>query len=161
MNQKIKTTFTQKISLVLFGVFLCLILLEAGLRLGGFVFTFLQGCENNIAMKKQGYRIMCIGESTTALGGEYAYPNQLESILNSLKTGIKFTVINEDLPGTGTSGIVDCLEKNLKRYNPNMVVVMMGINDEYDNMTPYGDDKKMLGSGENIIFVDNEIKRSV
>ena len=56
---------------------------ELGLRLGGVVFLSLQEYRNvRSIMGKGEYRIMCIGESTTAFGGEDSYPAQLEKILN-------------------------------------------------------------------------------
>ena len=72
---KVKTFLTRKMPLIMLGVFLCLVLVEIGLRLGGTVWLSHQDRGNMLSLKRKGaYRIMCIGESTTALGGEYAYP---------------------------------------------------------------------------------------
>jgi len=120
----------QKIILILFGLFLCALILETGLRLNGFIFLFLQEHKNRIVMqRKDAYRIMCLGESTTALGGDDSYPRQLEKILNQKDTGIKFSVINKGLSGTNTSAILAQLDENLNKYKPDMVITMMGIND--------------------------------
>ncbi len=120
----------QKIFLVIFGLFLCIVLLEIGLRIGGFLFLSIQGYRNRIAVQRKGtYRIMCIGESTTALGGNDSYPSQLERILNQQDIEIKFSVINKGIPATNTTMIVAQLEENLDIYNPDMVLAMMGIND--------------------------------
>ncbi len=120
----------QKIALILFGLFLCALILEIGLRLSGNIFLFLQEHKNRIAMqRKDAYRIMCLGESTTALGGGDSYPHQLEDILNQKGAGIRFIVINKGLSGTDTSTIVAQLDKNLNKYKPDMVITMMGIND--------------------------------
>jgi tetratricopeptide (TPR) repeat protein len=75
---------------------------------------------------------MCIGESTTALGGGYSYPNQLEEILNSYNLGRKFYVINKGIPGVSSSALVNNLERDISVIKPDMVVVMMGINDGKD-----------------------------
>jgi tetratricopeptide (TPR) repeat protein len=115
-----------RVALVFFGVFLFFILLETGLRLGGFVFLSFQDYHNRRALaKKDTYRILCLGESTTAC----QYPSFLEEILNQRHIGSTFSVIGRGLPGATTSIIVTQLESNLKTYAPDMVVVMMGIND--------------------------------
>jgi hypothetical protein len=63
------TTRKQKIGLILFGLFLGVVLIEGGLRLGGFIFYSAQAHKNWQAIKQRGtYRILCLGESTTGLG---------------------------------------------------------------------------------------------
>jgi len=121
----------RKIILIICGIFFCAILLEAELRIARAVYLSLQERKNRAAIQKKGtYRIMCLGESTTAfLGSRDCYPNQLEEILNQRNTGIKFSVINKGLAGTYTAVIVSQLEDNLNKYNPDMVITMMGIND--------------------------------
>ena len=129
----------QKITLILFGLCLCIILLEAGLRIGGFLILSLQEHRNKSSLKQKGtYRILCLGESTTAFRRKDSYPNQLEKILNQRNTGIRFSVINKGMAGIDTVFIVSQLEDNLDKYNPQMVTTMMGINDGSDVM-PYED----------------------
>jgi len=124
-----KINLKQKIILIIFGLFLFLILLEVGLCLGRIIFLSLQEYRNRVSIKQRGaYRIMCLGESTTALGGKYSYPSQLEEILNQRNLGIKFSVINKGVL-IDTSYILSHLEENLNRYNPDMVITMMGAND--------------------------------
>ena len=56
--------------MIIFGLFLCIVLLEIGLRIGGFIFLSQQEYKNRVTIIRKGtYRIMCFGESTTALGG--------------------------------------------------------------------------------------------
>ena len=118
-----------KIFLIILGVFLGAVLLELGLRTAGGIFLFLQEYRNRISIKHKGtYRIMCLGESTTAFGGNDAYPQQLEEVLNQQNIGIKFSVINKGV-SSDTSTILSQLENNLDCYRPNMVIAMMGIND--------------------------------
>lgn len=127
-----KTALKQKIGLVLFGVFLCLVLLEIAMRLAGLAIASLQEQRNRFSIRQGGqYRILCLGESTTAFGGVDSYPYQLEEILNQANCGIKFSVINRGVPGTDTSLIVSQLQDNLDMYSPDMVVTMMGINDHH------------------------------
>jgi len=133
-----KTTPFQKISLIIFGLFIFAILLEIGLRIGGFVLLSLQEWRNQISIKQKGEcRIICLGESTTAFGGDNSYPRQLERILNASNAGIKFSVTNKGVAGINTAYILAHLEENINRYNPNMIVTMMGTND-VETHIPYG-----------------------
>lgn len=125
-----KVSSWQRISLMLFGLFLTLVILETGLRLGGFIFLSFQEYRNKASIRQGGtYRILCLGDSLTALGGRESYPSQLEISLNARGKSIGFSVINKGIPGVRTSYILSQLENNLKRYRPNMVIIMAGIND--------------------------------
>jgi len=125
-----KTSFRQKIGLFLLGTLLAFILLEIFLRAGGMIFGFFQEQVNRKSLKQYGeYKILCLGESTTALGGEYSYPRQLEKILNERQNKIKFTVINKGIPAITTTMMVKNLRGYLEEYTPDMVVTMIGIND--------------------------------
>jgi len=109
---------------------LCVLLLEIGLRIAGAVFAWQQEQANREALEDRGeYLVMCVGESTTAMGGEDAYPAQLEEVLNELDSGKRFTVLNKGIPGTDSSAILAQFEQNLESYRPNVVVAMMGAND--------------------------------
>ena len=125
-----KTSTKQKILLIMFGLFLCFSLLEIGLRTGGLILSSLQKHRNKIsAAKNQDYRILCLGESTTAMGSNNSYPYQLERFLNEKNLGTRFTVINEGIIAGNTTMIIASLEDNLNKYNPDLVITMMGIND--------------------------------
>ncbi len=128
-----KTNFLQKISLVFFACGVTLLILEVGLRLGGWAFLLLQENHNrkNINSNAE-YRILCLGESTTALGGENAYPAQLERILNSRQNFRRFKVINKGVPATTTDQILAKVNGYIDEYKPHLVVSMMGINDPQD-----------------------------
>ena len=73
---------------------------------------------------------MCLGESTTA-AGESPFPFQLEEILNQRMIGIEFSVLNKGVTAINSSYILEQLEANLRQYKPQMVIVMMGVNDKY------------------------------
>ncbi len=82
---------------------------------------------------------MCIGESTTAGG----YPWELEeALLNKSAGRASFTVINKGINGTNSGTILAQLKVNLDRYRPDLVLVMMGINDGH----------KTLVYEENLVF---------
>ncbi len=125
-----KITTKQKITLIIFGLFLSVVLLEIGLRIGGLVYLTLQEHVNKLSLRQTGsYKILCLGESVTAMGGEDSYPRQLEEILNQRRIGVKFTVINKGIPGGDTGVIVSQLEYNLDNYKPVFVITMMGENE--------------------------------
>jgi len=124
---KIKTIVKTKIILIMLGLFLSLIILELGIRAGGFIFLSLQEHRNKVSIRqKSTYKIMCLGESITA--GQY--PLFLEEILNHRDVGVKFSVIDRGLVNINTMTILSNLEANLDKYQPDMVVTMMGCNDK-------------------------------
>ena len=110
-------------ALVFLGSFLLLVLLEAGLRLGGFVQLTLHEYSNLQSIKQKGaYRILCLGESTT----EGGYPHFLEQVLNQHNVGVRFSVIDKGIASTNTFFILSNIESYLTEYRPDMVVAMMG-----------------------------------
>ncbi|MFH1207974.1 MAG: tetratricopeptide repeat protein [Candidatus Omnitrophota bacterium] len=133
MNKKrssqITTSAWQKTVLVLLGLVLSLLLLEAGMRLGGFVLASVQQYGNLRSIKQKGaHRILCLGESTT----QGKYPYLLEQVLNERNIGIRFSVIDQGKIGTNTTAILRRVESYLDEYHPDMVVAMMGVNDGGD-----------------------------
>jgi len=130
----VKTKLTHKMALVSASILAVIILLELGMRTGGFALAYVQERRNKIALRQQGaFRIMCIGESTTA-DIEGCYPKQLQEILNQADIGIRFSVINKGIGGVTTTTLVSKLEQNLEICKPDMVVVMMGTNDNRNDI---------------------------
>ena len=120
------TSIFRKTIVVLSGLILSLVLLEAGLRLSGFILSSMQESENLRSIKQKGvYRILCLGESTTYK----QYPHLLEQVLNQRNIGVRFSVIDKGRPGINTLFILRRVESYLAEYHPDMVVAMMGIND--------------------------------
>jgi len=125
----IKTPLLAKIFLVFLGVFLAFVILELGMRVGGFTLAFLQERGNRISEDTDEIRILCIGESTTAMGGADSYPSQLEVILNQKSKTKKFNVINKGVVSTNSDEILHALPGYIEKYKPHVVVSMIGIND--------------------------------
>ena len=122
----------------LLGVLFALVLLELTLRVSGAIFTGQQDARNIEAMENlEGHVILCVGESTTAMGGEDSYPSQLQDVLDERGGDERFTVVNEGIPGTDTSVIVSQLTNNLDRYGAEVVVAMMGANDVPGGAIPH------------------------
>ncbi|NQS90464.1 tetratricopeptide repeat protein [Patescibacteria group bacterium] len=126
-----KISFRQRIILVLFGLFLFFVLLEASLRLGGFILLSMQEHRNLQSIKqKSTYRILCLGESTT----QGQYPQFLEQVLNQHNIGVRFSVVDKGMGSTNTPKILSQVESYLNEYHPDTVVTMMGINDEGEHI---------------------------
>ncbi|MBF0485951.1 MAG: hypothetical protein HQL16_05510 [Candidatus Omnitrophica bacterium] len=124
-----KTTFAQKIALIFLGVALTFLALECVLRFGGFVFHCRQEMMNKASFSDDEIRILCIGESTTALGDDNSYPAILKTVLNQKSGTERFKVINKGMVSKNTRDILDQLNDNLTRYRPHIVVAMIGVND--------------------------------
>jgi len=132
------TSTKQKIALIIFGLFLSVMLLEIGLRTSGFILLSRQEFRNRTPIEQKGsYHILCLGESTTANGEGNSYPRQLERILNKRNIGVTFKVINKGIPGTNSTSIVEKLENYINKYNPDIIIAMMGINDHETDTAAY------------------------
>lgn len=129
-----KTTLSQKIMLLVFGLLLAGVILEISLHFAQKLYFVAQDYRNTRVRHrgnqnaKRVYKILCLGESTTALGQENSYPRQLERILHQ-DGRTKFVVINKGVPATTTDQILGRLESYLDEYRPDFVVAMMGVND--------------------------------
>ena len=118
---------------IVFRIILFFVFIEMFLRVGGWTSLVLQDKRNQSNLKGvDTYRIICIGDSNTALGGEHSFPRQLDVILNKLDKNRKYEVINKGLPAASSVEILENVQKWVNEYNPNMVVSMMGANDRND-----------------------------
>ncbi len=113
-------------------IVVCLAFVFTGIvfEIAGYIFIANKERHNQQTIKDTDtYKILCVGESTTAMGGKNAYPQQLERILNNRISHNKISVINKGIPGHTTTSILDEIKENIKNNNPDMVIAMMGIND--------------------------------
>lgn len=113
-------------------------MLESALQLAGHYVN--RGLKE--VVQTGGLRILAIGESTTAWGGRSSYPAQLEEKLQS-RLPYSVQVFNEGIPGTNTSEIVDRLPNLLRKYQPQVVILMMGINDFWANPSKHGENQNI------------------
>lgn len=105
-----------------------IIAIELLLFVGGKIFLFYQEREYKKNLKNsENYRILCIGDSTTAIGGKGSWPSQLANLLNSNEK--KSVVINRGIILADSDKMLNELKKDVDRYQPNMVILMGGIND--------------------------------
>jgi len=77
------------------------------------------------------YRIFAVGDSTTfGLPGDLCpYPAQLEQRLNRPGAGRRFEVINAGVEGYNSRDALTVLERDIVRYQPDMVTLYIGWND--------------------------------
>jgi tetratricopeptide (TPR) repeat protein len=137
------------LGLIILGIVLALVFFEVAFRVGGAVYQAVTNSRNLSALNKDGtIRILCLGESTTQMGGESSYPRQLELRLNYLQDRVQYAVINGGIPGGNTTMIAAKLPAQIKQYRPDIVVMMMGINDVA---------AKVVGKGEALFKKTNPI----
>ncbi len=115
---------------VLYGTVICLISLEAMLRVFGVVYLHYMGSANSgMKRQKKDFTILCVGDSyTTGIGAPKGkgYPSQLETLLNSNTAGVSFKVINRAEPATNSSLILADFDRFLESAQPNMVIILAG-----------------------------------
>lgn len=125
-----KLSFWKRIALIAFGVFLAVGTLEVSMRIVGSIWIAGQSDRNVGSLSEGGaFTILCIGESTTAFGGESSYPRLLEEELNRRAGERRYVVINGGRPRITTEELREGLPAQLEQYEPDLVVAMMGIND--------------------------------
>ena len=129
-----KSLFRQNFLLVVFGLFIVFLLVEGLFRIGELLVS--ETNRNNI--RRQGaYRILCIGDSTTyGIGAsdrdKYSYPSQLQNILDANTVNHNFEVINLGSPAINSSQVLNRFENNIIDYKPDIVIMMIGINDPWN-----------------------------
>ncbi len=120
----------RRIFLVLLGIGMSLVLAEAGLRLLGFGYNVIHKPR---AKSAYDYSIFCLGESTTwgigtANPFKDNYPRQLEEILNKQFPGKKIRCFFDQAIGQNSSEILLKLPNYIKKYRPNLIIIMVGVN---------------------------------
>jgi len=96
-----------------------------------------RGRKHEIQKDKDEYRVLCLGDSTTqgfalppnAVSSDETYPYYLEQILDGREGGIDFDVINAGCGGYSSFQGLRFLERDLLKYQPNLIIVGFGIND--------------------------------
>lgn len=126
----------QKLVFIKYALYF-LVCLELFFWIGGWVTQTTQVWMNaRLAGGKDSYKVLCIGESTTLVGGQDSYPSKLEKILNQKLGHKKVQVINQGMAGTNTTGILKEMPGWLRTYQPDMVVAMIGILDPIEDGSP-------------------------
>lgn len=113
------------------GFIVALLIFEASLRFIGFAYRNYRINKNISNLEdKNTVRILCLGDSFTfGIGAQkgYSYPEQLEKMLNA-KSEQTFIVHNAGVPGSNSSYLYKHMEENIKEYNPHIIVLLTGCN---------------------------------
>jgi len=161
---------------ILLRIILFLLFLEGLLTLGGWVSLMVQNSyDQQIAGS---YRILCLGDSVTARGGEFAYPHLLQNSLNKAQSAIRFQVINNGRIGWSSTEMSEHFDEFLKVHHPDMVIIMLGLTDQlnffklvpvnqktrfkfliFDRIKVYRLIKRILKDG--LISLNNDFKKNI
>ncbi|HOX21976.1 MAG TPA: hypothetical protein PLL10_00815, partial [Elusimicrobiales bacterium] len=112
-------------------VFIAALLLELALQAFGFVASQ--------AMRRRechsagpGRTILCMGDCMVMGVGGRPFPEQLQEILREKYGPQSFTVINDGKAAGNSSYVAANLPKELEKYNPSLVIVMTGRNNDWN-----------------------------
>ena len=127
----------RKVVISIASIILVLFLVEVGLRIAGYIILkinppLVASSETN---DKREIAILCLGDSYTfGLGTDYqhSYPRQLERILNERQKKPRFNVYNLGIPGSNSSQLLNKLQDNLDRYDPDLLIILTGRNDSWN-----------------------------
>ncbi|MEI6437394.1 MAG: hypothetical protein WCO69_01435 [Candidatus Omnitrophota bacterium] len=126
---------------------LCFLLfLEMFLWIGSWITQGTQKINNTRQATASGtYKIICVGESNTLVGGKDSYPSQLQVILNEKLPGRRIDVVNQGMAGYSTARIAGDLPQWIRELRPDMVIAMVGIfdgeqtrRDQIKSSSPFG-----------------------
>ena len=112
---------------LLVGILACLILFEIVCYGSAFIFSQSKNKLNIENYNSNKSVVLCFGDSTTAVGGKESWPYQLKYLLD--KNNQDFSVINLGEVLIDTTGILNMLNESVEEYNPEIVIIMAGIND--------------------------------
>lgn len=132
-----------KLLILLSMLIFCLGALELTLRVVGYFYSSaIENANREALANEKAIRILCIGDSITAMGGDHAWPRLLQPMLEE-NFQKPFAVINRAGINSNSNDLVRELDKNLTEIKPQLLCVMMGVNDRgipvYEhNITPPG-----------------------
>jgi lysophospholipase L1-like esterase len=112
---------------------------EAGLQIAAFFVQRSTRAQMPVAWVTGNVRILCLGDSNTYglwVDRSQAYPQQLEALWNQRVETPKLEVLNLGFPGTNSSRVVRELPGMLETLDPDVVIVMVGVNDFWTLPTP-------------------------
>ncbi len=141
-----RSEWVARIALVPLGLLLTVALVELLLQAGALV---VRGGRSELSTSwvGGGRRVLCLGDSNTYgvwLGDREreAYPPQLESLWNERHPEAPVEVLNAGYPGTNSSLIVRELPGMIEAFAPDLVIVMVGVNDFWTEPVPLEEDPK-------------------
>ncbi len=131
-----------RLALVVFGLLLSLLLLEGLLQAGAF-FTHVTGYDTPIERVIGRRRVLCLGDSNTYglhVERSQAYPEVLEKFWNAEVPKQAIEVLNLGVPGTNSSKLRSRFRQILRTFDPDIVLVMVGVNDSWTAPVPLAEE---------------------
>src|SRR5262245_43367257 len=132
----------RRVAAVFFGILVALLLLEGTLQaLAYATFRRARAEQDSSSERAQssGHRVLCVGDSYTyGIGAKThagSYPARLEEYLHA-DSGKDWFVANEGWPSRNSQELNNLLPKLLLKYDPQWVVVLIGINDRWNEARP-------------------------
>ncbi|MBN1913919.1 MAG: hypothetical protein JW788_05915, partial [Candidatus Omnitrophica bacterium] len=126
-----------------------LVLLELGFRIAGYVyFRSRMSPQESICVsekEKGDHVILCVGDSFTFGRGaarEDTYPAQLQSIFRERDPDLRVRVINGASCEYNSSQVLSDLQEQIRRYKPDLIVLLVGSANRFNFVGLYKQDKK-------------------
>ncbi|MCA9571738.1 MAG: hypothetical protein KC656_28065, partial [Myxococcales bacterium] len=118
-------------ALVAFGVGTVLLVggLELGLRATGWLLQ-----AGGIGPDDAEITVLAEGDSFTYGIGGLGFPTQLQAMLEDALGAGRVRVVNEGIPGQSTALLADRLPEHLARHRPDVVVIVIGENDDWNSV---------------------------
>ena len=134
----------RRVAAVLFGILIGLLLLEGALQALAYATLRRARAEQRPSSERaqsfSGRRVLCVGDSYTygigAKSREGNYPSRLEEYLRAGEGQESWIVVNEGWPSRNSQELDALLPNLLEKYNPDWVVVLIGINDRWNEARP-------------------------
>ncbi|MGH7785520.1 MAG: SGNH/GDSL hydrolase family protein [Candidatus Binatia bacterium] len=129
----------QRLALMALGVVLGVVILEGALQVGA-IALWATGRPTPTAWAGVRRRVLCLGDSNTyglwIPDRADAYPQQLERLWNGVPERGAIEVMNLGYPGTNSSKLLHNLPGMLETLRPDLVIIMVGANDEWTVPVP-------------------------
>jgi lysophospholipase L1-like esterase len=123
----------ERLALLPVLVLVYVLVAEAGLQIAAFFMQRATRAEMPVAWVTGNLRVLCLGDSNTygvwLDDRSQAYPQQLEAIWNERIETPKLEVLNLGVPGTNSSRLVRELPQMFATFAPDILIVMVGVND--------------------------------
>ena len=136
-----------RLALIVLGLVLSLLLIEALLQVGA-LYTGATGPGETVSWLTKGERVLCLGDSNTYgfyLKRPEAYPQILQDLWNAVPGAHPIEVLNLGMPGSNSSRIRKNFSRIVRTFLPDVVLVMIGANDNWTVPVPLEESKEKEG----------------
>lgn len=127
-----------RLALLAAGAIATVVLLELLLQAGALVVAAV-GRDRPETWDTDHQRILCLGDSNTYgiwVKPFESYPSRLEAVWNERVETPKVEVVNLGYPGTNSSRLARDLPRMIRTFEPDTVIVMIGVNDFWTVAVP-------------------------